>query len=810
MEKNKKLLSGISLFFILILSFNFMPDPVPVVYLIGDSTMADKQLTDNPERGWGQLFPYFFKDVLKIENHAVNGRSTKSFLAEGRWQIIRDQLNAGDFVFIQFGHNDAKESDSNRYAPAHTLYKNNLIKFVKETREKGAVPVLLTPVMRRRFDDKGKFYDVHGDYPSVVKEVSEDHDVYLIDLHEKSRALIVEHGEEKSKELFLHISPGEYYSLPEGKKDDTHFSIKGAYLIAKLVFDGVKENKLSILQWTDDKSGVGLLNGKNIFGVVNDDTSRGEINVFEIEMPVFQNKDYNVIDFGAIGDGITLNTNAINNTVKACAEAGGGKVIIPKGIWLTGPITLMSNVNLYVSNGAHLQFIKNFDHYPLVESDWEGTKQWRCQSPISGRNLKNVAITGGGIIDGGGDIWRYVKKSKLTNSDWKKLVASGGILNEKQDEWWPSEQTLEGSNYLGKFQDPKFSMPYEEALKIKNYFRPVLLSLIACENVLLDGPTFQNSAAWNLHPLECKGLIVRNITVKNPWYSQNGDGIDIEACDRVVLYNSSFDVGDDAVCIKSGRDEHGRERGLATQNLVIKDVIVYHGHGGFTIGSEMSGGANNIRVSNCNFIGTDVGLRFKSKRGRGGIVENIFIDNIFMQNIPTQAISLNMFYEGKSPLDAFSGNHNPNNEKEAPVDEGTPIFRKIFMENIFCDGAEDALFIQGLPEKNIAKIYLRNSVFKSKRAVMISEGEEIKIAHVKFIVDEAPLVNVSQSKNIFLEHIKFSGIDTFLKLRGSKSENVVVKCSEVNEKMIRYNSGAKKDAVQIIEAGNQCYKKCGD
>ena len=808
-KKSLKKYSVLLLFIVIgILSLNLMPADTPTIYLIGDSTMSDKPLSDNPERGWGMVFPYFFRSDLKIENHAWNGRSTKSFLSEGRWQVILDKLKSGDYVFIQFGHNDQKESDPNRFAPPHTLYKENLERYVKETREKGAVPVLLTPVMRRRFDDEGKFYDTHGEYPDVVREVAKKMDVKLIDVHQKSRELIVKYGEDKSKELFLWIKPGEYDSLPEGREDNTHFSIKGAYLVASMVIEGIKDLQLPLVKWMEDKSGVGFLRGQNILGIVNEDTTRGDISVFEIDTPQFPEKDFNITDFGAVGDGITLNTEAINKAVKTCSESGGGRVVIPAGMWLTGPIRLMNNVNLFVDNGAHVQFSQDKNLYPLIESDWEGTKQWRCESPVNGRNLKNIAITGKGIFDGGGDVWRQVKKDKLTESAWEKLVASGGIVDAKGITWWPSEAAMEGFAHIKQFQDPSFRMSKEDAEKIKDYFRPVLVSLIGCKNVMLDGPTFQNSPAWNLHPLECEGLIVRNIVVRNPWYSQNGDGIDIEACDRSVLYNSSFDVGDDAVCIKSGRDEYGRERGKATQNLIMKNVVVYHAHGGFTIGSEMSGGANNIKVTGCNFIGTDVGLRFKTNRQRGGIVENIFIDNVFMKDIPTRAISFNMFYGGMGPAEAFNENSDEKSAEAVPINEGTPTFRKIYMNEIFCDGAEDAVILQGLPERAIKDIYLSNSVMKTKRAVMIVDADGIEISNVKFLADESPLFMISQSKNISLMNIDFNKTNEFMKLAGEKCENISLKCSSIDkDSMIEYSLGASKSAVNVNEKNN-CSSEC--
>jgi len=237
------------LIFGLLFLFGFHIDYNPVIYLVGDSTMANKPVEDNPERGWGQMFPLFFNEELTIENHAKNGRSTKSFIQEGLWQKVLDKLKSGDFVFIQFGHNDQKISDTNRYAEAHTTYRQNLIRYVTETREKGANPVLLTPVNRRKFDKDGKFIDQHGDYPSVVRSVAEEMEIPLIDLHKKSEKVFSELGEEKTKELFLWIPPNKYKSLPDGKTDNTHFSSDGAVLIASLVVEGMKEIALPVIKY---------------------------------------------------------------------------------------------------------------------------------------------------------------------------------------------------------------------------------------------------------------------------------------------------------------------------------------------------------------------------------------------------------------------------------------------------------------------------------------------------------------------------------------------------------------------------------
>ena len=211
--------------------------------------------------------------------------------------------------------------------------------------------------------------------------------------------------------------------------------------------------------------------------------------------------------------------------------------------------------------------------------------------------------------------WRPVKRFKMTDKQWRELTASGGVVDSDGEIWWPNVEAMEGAEKLRQLMVKKAPLTEYDAVRV--YLRPRLMNLINCRVVLIDGPTFQNSPMWNLHPILCEDITLRNITVRNPWYSQNGDGLDLESCRNAVVENSVFDVGDDAICLKSGKDEIGRKIGVPTENVVIRDCRVYHGHGGFVIGSEMSGGVRNIWVTGCQFIGTDVGLRFKKHSGTG-------------------------------------------------------------------------------------------------------------------------------------------------------------------------------------------------
>ena len=477
----------------------------------------------------------------------------------------------------------------------------------------------------------------------------------------------------------------------------------------------------------------------------------------ELTVPSFPENELHIIDFGAAGDGITSNTEIFRKVIDSCSNSGGGTIIVPAGICLTGPVILKSNINLHLERGAFIQFTKNFDDYPLIETTYEGEGQYRCISPVYGLNLQNIAITGEGVIDGAGVAWRPVKKSKLTASQWRELVSSGGVVDKSNNIWWPSEQAMNGASELKRLR-LKGKLTKEDYMTVRDFLRPVMISLVSCKNVLLDGVTFQNSPAWNIHPLMCSNLIVRHINVRNPWYSQNGDGIDIESCKNVILYNSSFDVGDDAICIKSGKNEFGRKRGIPAENLIITDCVDYHGRGGFTIGSEMSGGVKNIKVNNCDFIGTDVGLRFKSTRGRGGVVENIFISNIYMKDIATSAVNFNLYYGGKALTEEKSAEEHSKIQKEIVADETTPSFRNLYLDNIYCIRAKDAVVLQGLPEMPLQNIELKNLVMTAEKGISMFDVDGVKIDNAKIYTTGSPAFNISQAKNVMISKIHFKKI----------------------------------------------------
>lgn len=528
------------------------------------------------------------------------------------------------------------------------------------------------------------------------------------------------------------------------------------------------------------------------------------INYFKVKMPiiktpVFKKDTFDIINFGAKADGYTLNTKSINNAIIACSNKGGGVVLISGGLWLTGPIVLKSNVNLHIKRDAVLLFTADKSQYKLVEGNWEGQRAVRNESPISGTNLQNIAITGSGIIDGNGGVWRAVKKEKLTESQWKNLVKSGGVV--KDDKYWmPSESYAKGdidkgvtalgpNTTLANFEDKK------------DFYRPNMLVLTNCKTILLEGVTFQNSPAWCLHPLICEDLTLRNLIVKNPWFAQNGDGVDVESCKNVMIEGSTFDVGDDGICIKSGRDADGRKRGIPTEEVIVRNNVVYHAHGGFVIGSEMSGGARNLFVYNNSFIGTDIGLRFKTTRGRGGVVENIYISDINMSDIAAEAILFDMYYMAKDPVALVGEQRETPKVVLLPVTEETPQFKNFFIKNVVANGAHKAIFIRGLPEMNIKNINFENIFIQSDEGVEITEAENINIKNLSlFINKKGSLLNVNNSSNISFDSFKPISTNTdLLKLSGEKTSKISLLNTDIKDAKgkITFGLGVKPSAITI-------------
>ena len=406
---------------------------------------------------------------------------------------------------------------------------------------------------------------------------------------------------------------------------------------------------------------------------------------------------FNVRDYGASGGGISKDTAAIHKAIDACVKTGGGTILFPPGKYLTGAINLKSNMTLHVEAGATILASEDPADYPLRAGVW-GDSSRGISSLIYGENLVNVAITGRGTIDGQGEIW------------WERQR----LRNPRPG------------------RDPKpvrLKEPAEAEVKKIEFGRPHLIRLVRSKNVLIEGLTLVNSPSWTVNPVFCEFVTVTGITIVNPANSPNTDGINPESCRNVHISNCNIDVGDDCVTIKSGTDEVGRRVGRPCENITVTNCTMLHGHGGVVVGSEMSGGARNITVSNCVFQGTDRGIRIKSQRGRGGIVEGITVSNIVMQDV-TEPFTITMFYHGSDTVE----------EKHA-VDEGTPRFRDILINNVTARGAKSAGQVTGLKEMPIEGVTFSNVRIAAEKGFTCTDARNITFFDVKIDAQTGPAMN---------------------------------------------------------------------
>jgi polygalacturonase len=432
-------------------------------------------------------------------------------------------------------------------------------------------------------------------------------------------------------------------------------------------------------------------------------------------MPTFINKEYDIKNFGAIADGKTLNTTAFANAINECNKNGGGKIMVGKGTWLTAPIELKSNVHIYLEKEAIIQFTKDHTQYPIIKNGSNSTS-YTTASPIYAYNAENIAITGFGTIDGAGESWRPVKKSKVTDSYWKEINKSGVVSNDGKI-WWPSIAAMMGEDYLKTLKKENPTATENDYLPARDFLRPYMLYMVNCKNILVQGVTIQNSPKFIFYPSKCSNLTIDGVHIFNDWFAQNGDGIDISACKNVLIYNSTLSVGDDGICMKSSGKNAGVDD-ANLQNIVIAECTVYKAHGGFVIGSNTDGGMKNIYVSNCKFIGSDIGIRVKSNAGRGGKVCNIYIDGIEMKNIAKEAISFDTYYE-----DVVAGKEK--GDVPTKIKDKIPEFTDFYLNNINCTNAETAVYINGLEEMPVHHIYFNNVNLTAKKGFVANYASNI-------------------------------------------------------------------------------------
>ncbi|WP_438448709.1 glycoside hydrolase family 28 protein [Gorillibacterium sp. sgz5001074] len=463
---------------------------------------------------------------------------------------------------------------------------------------------------------------------------------------------------------------------------------------------------------------------------------------------------YHITEFGARGDGQTNCSEAIRAAVAACKAKGGGTVYVPAGTYLTGPIAMESHMTLYLEAGAVLKFSDRFDDYPAVFTRWSGYEGYGYHPLVYGHGLEQVAIKGEGILDGQGQAWweayrelRYkgvVPESKVRDELVEKNAGLVGSVKSNIVEWGTV------------------------------FFRPPLIQLLDCKDVVLEGVTFRNSPFWNTHLVYCEHVSIRGVTFRNPYDAPNSDGLDVDSCVDVRISDSHFDVGDDCLCLKAGIDEDGRRVGKATENVTVTNCTMLHGHGGVVFGSETAGGIRHVTISNCIFLGTDRGIRFKTNRARGGGAEDILLQNIFMRDVLCP-IAINGFY--KHGVDET----NPlmTSPDAVPITEATPVIKNISISNITALNCKAAAgFIYGLPERPIENLSLQHIRIEMTddpneqggepdmvRENLVMAGEGILCKHVRGLELHSVAVATRQGPALILDQVKDAVVDGLRMLR---------------------------------------------
>lgn len=430
------------------------------------------------------------------------------------------------------------------------------------------------------------------------------------------------------------------------------------------------------------------------------------------EVAVIPDYSVNLKDFGAVGDGITLNTQAFDKAIKALDKKGGGHLIVPAGVWLTGLISLKSNIDLHIEKNAVIMATPDRSQHFKVSN---GVKAEKTSPLISASKRTNISITGEGTIDGNGAMWRPVKRYKVSDAEWKEYKSMGGTETDGGQLWFPFN--------LKHFDNLADTPQAQERL------RSHLIRITDCDRVLISGITIQNSPRFHLIPTCCTNVIVDGTTIRCPWNAQNGDALDISCCKKVLIVNNTIDAGDDGICMKGGVGKKNAADGPC-EDILIQGNTVYHAHGGFVIGSEFSNGMKNIVVRHNLFSGTDTGLRFKSGIGRGGKTEGIYVSDIVMTDIKNEAIIFECTYADKS-YSVKSDNGKTVIPQNA---EYVPEWNDIHINNIVCRGAKTAISAHGLPGYTCLKnITIDNSTFfYTQKDKDIDAGDGVKLTNCKF------------------------------------------------------------------------------
>jgi polygalacturonase len=398
----------------------------------------------------------------------------------------------------------------------------------------------------------------------------------------------------------------------------------------------------------------------------------------QIKAPEFNPDTFSITDFGAAAGGTTLNTKAINDAIKACNAAGGGVVLVPSGVFLTGAVHLESNVNLHLARGAELLFSRNDEDYlPMVFTRWEGTELYNYSPLIYAYEKENIAITGSGTLNGNADAahW-WFWKGPWSRQTWETVpenqLAAVARLRQMAEDGVPVEERVFGPGY---------------------YLRPKFVQFYKSKNILLEGVTIIDSPMWVIHPVLSENVTVREVSVIS--HGPNNDGCNPESSKNVLIENCLFDTGDDCIAIKSGRNADGRRLDTPSENIIVRKCTMKDGHGGVVMGSEISGNVRNVFAEDCVMDSPNLDriIRIKTNSTRGGIIENVFVRNIDVGTVKMAILHIDFDYE------------------EGDAGEFTPIVRNIHLDNINSKKSDRVIFINAYERAPVDGIYINNSRF---------------------------------------------------------------------------------------------------
>lgn len=480
--------------------------------------------------------------------------------------------------------------------------------------------------------------------------------------------------------------------------------------------------------------------------------------------PVFPDRHYDIRSYGAVEGGKVNNTQAIRKTIEAASAAGGGRVVIPAGIWLTGAIHLENNIDLHLERGSELLFSQDYhDYLPVVFSRHEDTECYKFSAFVYADGKTNIGITGEGTLNGQGRPWW----------EWKqRYKASDAKVIEMANENVPvRERVFDGQN--------------------GNFLRPAFFQPMNCRNVLVEGVTFLYGAFWTITPTYCDNVIVRNVRIKTEGkygHTPNGDGVDPSSSTNVLIEYCEFDTGDDCIAIKSGRDKDGLRVNKPTENVFVRHCEGRRGHGGVVIGSETSGGIRNVYAHDCTFNGTDRIVRVKTARGRGGVIENMWFEHLSADTIQMEAIRINMLYTGKR-LPA------------QPLSKTTPTIRNLHFSDISCAfGRSYALEILGLPERSVENVTFDHVSVKAARGIHCVDADSVEFNDVSVQPASWPVLEIVDVKDMTINKLVVpGGADPLVEVKGSRSKGILLKGVNIKAaaKVLDLGNDVSPDAVQV-------------